>query len=1489
MSFRVFDVETSDHCNLDYVEVHEESAGGRLLGHFCGSDIPGNLTASHRLWVKFRSDAEGTAAGFIADYALMHGNELYGMEGEITSPLYPLMYHRREQTSFTWLVTSPQGTHIVVTFTEFDVELHPVYDGSDATAPWLAGYCGQVRPRPVTSTGNVVFVRFESNPRYEGSRFRLSWEARYERAPADNQPRQVDQCRQRLFVNETGVVIQNPGFPEGYNTSLRCEWILTADAQSKIALTLETVDLESTSWCFDAIRVFDETLLGQQRLLGTYCKRSEEGKVITSAGNYMRVQFTSDASVNRTGFSARAQANCGGQLFVERGVITSPRYPEDYPAGVTCEWVVGVRPGNTIRVTFTDFQVASQGSSCTEDYIVLRNGDSIDSPYLDEGKYCGSSLPVVRQETTSNVLHVRFVSDTYGQAKVRAGAAGSRCFAGRGCRMGWGFKLEFQEVGGQCGGTFHLTNAMPEFVFSTPNFPNPPNAYTECECTFEYLELRDGGTRNSHSMDKLCASTLPDTQRSSGNALYVRYQTRLQYPRPGFKAKASIALCGGRMTATEGLIISPNYPLKYPDNVECEWRVRGLDEHYLQFTFLDLRLPQRSNCSVTDHVAFYDYNASAPLEGNLVDRVCGMVIPATIDMSWSSAIVRFRSDEVSAPSYGTGFRIKFNSSYEEFLPGILSSLLPSLSSSLPPFLSSSLPLFFSSLPPSLLLFLPPSLSSSLSSSLPLFLSGYPNNYPPDMDCVWAVEVMEGHQIQIHNGMWMEYTYQALLPTVTACGSTPPDPVSSSGPYMIVYYRTSGNPGRRGFRARYTTDLPLECGGDLEEETGHVTSPGFESGGYNRTWECLWTYSRPDLPGSTMRLTVNALYLEDTSQPGYCVYDALEIREGATEEGFMYEQLCGNVTDHRSVYIPGPQFWMRFKADSGDHHLGFNVTYRRIPCGGVLAGSTQFTVASPGYPNNYPPDMDCVWAVEVMEGHQIQVEFTDFALEAAGTGGNCTGDFLAMKNGRYPDSPDLFSVCGTQSHPTFKTQTNHLTVRFHSNSLNQAKGFSIRLTPVQRGCGGIHQEETGSINSPGYLNDTNYQANMDCVWEIRFENGYHVELKFVERFDIEMSANCNNDYVEVFSFVDGDWVSEARFCGRENPGTVKSKSSWMRVKFQSNGEIDGDGFKAEWKRACGGTYTEVQGIITSPSFPDNYGNNLDCLYNITGTPDSYIVLSFNPDGFSLEDEPTCNFDNVTVTAVNRDGSRTRVLNPACGTYAPQRVAARGALLVRFRTDESIVYRGFEANYSMEDCGGLVTREGVLKSPLHPLSYLHSINCTWVIQAPNDRAVQIKFEALDIEYHHQCKFDYVAVYEGDGISNATLQGKYCGVYNETIQGLPTVKSHSSQMVLEWKTDQSVSRTGFRAVVSFEIGPRQGCGGLIEVGGEPMRIISPDTDSDGQYEKNLDCRWVLDGDPNRILQIQFNSFNLQDSPDCSRDYIQVNEKQMGQKLKGFDAHEH
>ncbi len=70
LSFSAFDLEDSEGCNRDYVEVHRGAADGPLVGHFCGGEVPGNLTVGEALWVKFNSDDSGTGAGFVAEYAL---------------------------------------------------------------------------------------------------------------------------------------------------------------------------------------------------------------------------------------------------------------------------------------------------------------------------------------------------------------------------------------------------------------------------------------------------------------------------------------------------------------------------------------------------------------------------------------------------------------------------------------------------------------------------------------------------------------------------------------------------------------------------------------------------------------------------------------------------------------------------------------------------------------------------------------------------------------------------------------------------------------------------------------------------------------------------------------------------------------------------------------------------------------------------------------------------------------------------------------------------------------------------------------------------------------------------------------------------------------------------------------------------------------------------------------------------------------------------
>ncbi|XP_023265112.1 cubilin-like, partial [Seriola lalandi dorsalis] len=107
---------------------------------------------------------------------------------------------------------------------------------------------------------------------------------------------------------------------------------------------------------------------------------------------------------------------CGGLLHVDRGVLSSPRYPQTYLPGLDCSWHVMVTPGFRVSVTFqTPFQIQGYGTGCSSgDYLELRNGPDASAPLLG-GRLCGTSPPSLVQ-TTDNHLFVHFVSDASNEA-----------------------------------------------------------------------------------------------------------------------------------------------------------------------------------------------------------------------------------------------------------------------------------------------------------------------------------------------------------------------------------------------------------------------------------------------------------------------------------------------------------------------------------------------------------------------------------------------------------------------------------------------------------------------------------------------------------------------------------------------------------------------------------------------------------------------------------------------------------------------------------------------------------------------------------------------------------------------------------------------------------------------------------------------------------------------------------------------------------------
>ena len=81
--------------------------------------------------------------------------------------------------------------------------------------------------------------------------------------------------------------------------------------------------------------------------------------------------------------------------------------------------------------------------------------------------------------------------------------------------------------------------------------------------------------------------------------------------------------------------------------------------------------------------------------------------------------------------------------------------------------------------------------------------------------------------------------------------------------------------------------------------------------------------------------------------------------------------------------------------------------------------------------------------------------------------------------------------------------------------------------------------------------------------------------------------------------------------------------------------------------CGGNYTNSRGILTSPSYPENYPSNAECIYRITQSSGVVILLTFH--SMDFETDATCNGDYLEI----RDGATedSPLMYKMCGNDIP----------------------------------------------------------------------------------------------------------------------------------------------------------------------------------------------------------------------------------------------
>lgn len=103
-------------------------------------------------------------------------------------------------------------------------------------------------------------------------------------------------------------------------------------------------------------------------------------------------------------------------------------------------------------------------------------------------------------------------------------------------------------------------------------------------------------------------------------------------------------------------------------------------------------------------------------------------------------------------------------------------------------------------------------------------------------------------------------------------------------------------------------------------------------------------------------------------------------------------------------------------------------------------------------------------------------------------------------------------------------------------------------------------------------------------------------------------------------------------------------------------------------------------------------------------------------------------------------------------------------------------------------------GNFTSPSYPSIYPNNMNCHWSMTLPPGYRIKLFFPLMDLEDRNilsdSCDFDSVAVYDGDGETDALL-GCWCGAERP-----PPLTSRANKLLVVLNTDRNVAFKGFSA---------------------------------------------------------------------------------------------
>ncbi len=631
---------------LDFTKMDLES-GGDIVTVYDGADenAPVLLSASGNmlpqqvsstdglLFIKFTSDDTGVAQGWDATYTSLAMTFCQGTTtltngtGTIEDGSGNGLYGNNSDCF--WLIEPQDAVSITLTFTSMATEegtdFVTIYDGASTGSPVLGDFSGTDIPAPITSSGGVLLVHFESSAlgRFDG------WAAAYISAGP------VPGCSGSQVLNAGAGNISDGSGVNNYANDSECSWLISPPGANSITLDFTEMDLESGG---DIVTVYDGADENAPVLL------SASGNIlpqqVSSSDGVIYIQFTSDGAGVAQGWAATYTSStmtfCQGTttLTNDTGTIEDGSGNGLYGNNSDCFWLI--EPQDAVSITLTFTEIATEEGI---DLVTIYDGATKGSPIL--GDFSGTVIPSPITSSGGSLL-VHFESSALGRfdgwaanyisSEPVPGCSGSQVLNtgtggiidGSGLNYNYANNLD-------CSWKIELPGiSMISMNFTTISIENGK----------DFVRIYDGADDGAPLIYTATGMSAPGSITSSDGVIFIRFESDNSGTGPGWGmeyASNSVQYCSGTtlLTDPEGMLEDGSGSDTYGNGNQCQWLIKPENAESITFTFEEIQT------ALADVINIYDgADVSAPLLGSY----SGSDLPGSVTSTGGALFIQFITD-----------------------------------------------------------------------------------------------------------------------------------------------------------------------------------------------------------------------------------------------------------------------------------------------------------------------------------------------------------------------------------------------------------------------------------------------------------------------------------------------------------------------------------------------------------------------------------------------------------------------------------------------------------------------------------------------------------------------------------------------------------------------------------------------------------------------------------------------------------------------------